>query len=201
MNNLTKAFMSALAGTTLITACSSPRDATEENFSKAITDAFERHGTLCFAYLPISETYADDDQDELAEEERALAKAGLVDAKPTTDYRHKPAHEFNMSAKGNELLHDGRFCFGKVALDKVVKWDSVKTVDGLDASSTFVYYTYRIVDVPGWATTPELKTSQRTVREAFTGSDGHTVMRASITRMGDHWSLDNFGLPVSGVGI
>lgn len=200
MNNLTKTFVGILAGATLLAACTSSKDATEENFSKAISTAFDSHGALCFAYLSISQTFADDDEDEAAKEERALAKAGLVDAKPTTDYRHKPAHAFNTSVKGDQLLHNGRFCFGKGALQKVVKWDSVENTAGLDASSTFVYYTYKIVDVPGWAT-PELIANQRYMREAFAGADGHTVMRASITRMGDAWSLDNFGVPVSGGGI
>ncbi|WP_322048135.1 hypothetical protein [Paraburkholderia sp. J67] len=64
MNTLTKTFISILVGATLVTACSSSKDATEENFSRAISTAFENHGALCFAYIPVSETYADDDQNE-----------------------------------------------------------------------------------------------------------------------------------------
>ncbi|MBU9210901.1 MULTISPECIES: hypothetical protein [Burkholderiaceae] len=201
MKKSTKSFAVAIAGSLLVAACSSSKDANEENFSTAINTSFEKHGVLCFSYIPGADTVGDDDISDEAKELRALAKAGLLRSKAVTDYRHRPAHEFDVSDKGRTVLQKGQFCFAKVALDKVVKWDDVKKVDGLDASSTFVYYTYKLTDVPEWAMTKELQTSQPTMRSAFAGASAHTVMRASITRMGDNWSLDNFGNPVSGAGL
>ncbi|WP_430233509.1 hypothetical protein [Paraburkholderia tropica] len=196
------AHLTALATATLLAACSSSNDANEENFAKAISAKAEKSGALCFGgYVPGGITLADDNNDDVAREQRALAKAGLLTARATTDGQRKPQHAFDLSDKGRAAMHNGEFCFGKIALDKVVKWDDVKKVDGMDASTTFVYYTYKIVDVPDWATTADLQASEPTMRAAFAGANDHTVMRASITRMADHWSLDNFGNPVSGVGI
>ncbi|OBR53971.1 hypothetical protein [Paraburkholderia tropica] len=201
MKKSTKSIAAAIVGSLLATACSSSKDANEENLSTAISASFQKHGVLCFSYIPGADTVGDDDNSDYANEQRALVKAGLLSAKSVTDYRHRPAHEFDISGKGRTILQNGQFCFAKAALDKVVKWDNVKKVDGLDASSTFVYYTYKLTNVPEWATTQELQASQPTMRAAFSGANGHTVMRASVTRMGDHWSLDNFGNPVSGAGL
>jgi hypothetical protein len=197
MKNLATQISGAICAIILVSACSSSTDANEENLSKAISSAFDKSGEQCFSFLPVAITLSDSDDSELAKANRAMVAAGLLSATATTDTGHHPMHTFDLSAKGRSILRDGQFCFGKAELDKLVKWEPVRKVEGLDAETAYVYYTYKIVEVPAWAQNTDLRAAEPAMREVFDGANRHIVMRAPATRMGTTWQLDKFGVAVS----
>lgn len=171
-----------LAPALLLVGCSSKTDPSESNFNKAISAYLEKKGQLCVARerWPVDLT-AGEIRNELPQypgqpsRMAALERAGLVassqqevpvknwfgksDGKQTvTRYvlteKGKSFFKPNES-RGDDSQVSGELCYGRKAVDKIVKWDEPISFQGYQETS--VKYQYRIEDLAGWAKDEKLQ--------------------------------------------
>nr|WP_318655204.1 hypothetical protein [Methylocapsa sp. RX1] len=164
----------ALAG------CGSKEDASEANFGAAISSFLTETGDLCLGFN-IRQWPIDVAPGSLlaSGQLEALEAAGLVSSEPAAvDEKNifgKPTgfrtavKRYQLSDKGKTFYRElsrsglfanageikgGDFCYGKEALDKVVKWEG-PTKPGAD-QQVRVTYSYKINDLADWAKAPSI---------------------------------------------
>lgn len=179
------AILAALSVATL-TACGSKTDANEKNFGAAMTQYFDKKGQLClnqYRDFPVTVTEMDlrlqkTMQSGTANQMTALEAAGLVKceasekgqrcsltdaAKPFA--REKEATSWGLN--GSQKVTQTDLCWGKKALDKIVKWEGpMKFGDYQEAGIT---YTYKVNNLADWAKKPEVQAAFPVVKSILDG--------------------------------
>ena len=122
----------------------------------------------------------------------ALASQGLATSSememPVTSFTGKPTGRsiqvtrYELSDKGKSFFHEttggynkpdageirGELCYGKKALDKVVKWEGPMKLG--DYQEAGVKYFYKVVDLADWAKSPEIQAAFPNVKEWIDGA-------------------------------
>ncbi|MGB5083384.1 MAG: hypothetical protein WBO09_01995 [Methylocystis silviterrae] len=167
------AFVVALAG------CGDERAANERNFGAALSKALGQDLCLGFGLKewPVRVNAAG--WDEGVKQFDVLEKAGLVKVGQTVDLPDispfggqvigvKRFKLYEQTAKGQQFYREkdvaenmfepakkGDFCYGKLGLGSVLKWEGPKR-NGDYAEAT-VFYTYKIDDLADWTAAPEIR--------------------------------------------
>jgi hypothetical protein len=202
----------SIATLLFITACNDSKKPNERNFTKAINQYLAKHGDACTAIVrqfpmdvPLSEQK---EQYGIGPKLAALEQAGLVHSSDTTAVVHgmldplqgstppQPVKRYDLTPEGkkyfqelpNPLGQTSAFCYGQKTVDSIVKWTEPMTMGAF--SQTEVTYTYRIVNLAGWADRPD-------VQRAFPDV-GTTVSGASKTNRVVGLQLTNQGWEVPG---
>jgi hypothetical protein len=153
----------------LITGCGANHEPNRENFTAAVSKFLDEHGDMCVGKVkwPIDVT-----KDEAASRTAnslqmpVLEKVGLVQKQQISDttmrfslsdagkkyYVNKQLP--SMAANGAVSMHEGDLCYGKLHVDKVIGWESPRTVDGVQR--TVITYTYTIDPAP-WTKDAEVQ--------------------------------------------
>jgi hypothetical protein len=174
-----KFFHIFIAGFLVLTACNHIKKMNNGNFTKAVNQHLTKHGEACTMIgrqfpvdLPESEQK---DQYGTGPQMAALEQAGLVRASNTTAVVHgmldalrgstppQPVKRYDLTAEGKKYFHlipgifgqTGSFCYGKKAVDSIVKWTEPMTTGAYSQSE--VTYTYKIVNLAGWAERPDVE--------------------------------------------
>lgn len=166
--------LSALALAVSVTGCSNKSAPNEENFAAAVDQKLAANPMRC---LPLADWPATAEPGDHGNPYAFYdAGVGFVEAGIATMKEEGPNYSTNFRRKAffalteegkKELVLDqrqpfpgkdyGRFCYGKVKLQKVLKWDEPTKIGG--DTVTTVTYSYEIVDVPKWAENKKLQTS------------------------------------------
>lgn len=178
-----------VAGAVSLTACGNKTDANEKNFGAAMTQYFERKGQLClnqYRDFPVTVTEMDMRLQKTmpsgtANQMAALEAAGLVKcetagkgqrcsltdaAKPFV--REKEATSWGIN--GSQKVIQTDLCWGKKALDKIVKWEGpMKFGDYQEAGIT---YTYKVNNLADWAKKPEVQAAFPFVKSVLDSAGG-----------------------------
>jgi hypothetical protein len=181
-------------GTIVLTACGNKTDANEKNFGAALTQYFDKKGDLCLnERWPVD---VDISKMALIVEKNAekygrvagrgkqmavLEAVGLVKSEDVakaeikrytlTDaakpfVQEKEVDSFGLN--GNTKTKQTDLCWGKKALDKVVKWEGpMKLGDYQEAGVT---YTYKINNLADWAKKPEVQAAFPSVKSILDGA-------------------------------
>jgi hypothetical protein len=132
--------------------------------------------------------------------------AGLMQATETTAVVHgmldplrgstpaQPVKRYELSTEGRNyfwyipgtLGQTSGFCYGQKSVDSIVKWTDPATVGS--SSQTEVTYTYRIVNLAGWAGRPDVQQAFSDIRTTINGASKTTeVVGLQLTSKG--WEI------------
>ncbi|MNZ44405.1 hypothetical protein D3C78_620360 [compost metagenome] len=222
--NMRKAVGGAIAMAILLAGCGSKNDANEKNFGAAMSQYFNKKGSLCLNIRdwPVDLTEMDlrlqkPKQTSNANRMAVLEEAGLVKsedteadikgligqptgaktrikrftltdaAKPFVQERDVDSISFN----GVTKIKQTNLCWGKKALDKIVKWDGpMKFGDYQEARIT---YTYKVNDTADWAKRPEVQAAFPFVKSILDGA-GTEEAKHTVKLTSEGWEakgLDN----------
>lgn len=191
----------AVLGTVTLAACGSKTDVNEKNLGAALTQYFDKKGSLCLntKRWPVDLSEMDlrlqkTMQTGRANQMAALEAAGLVKGedtevdimgimgKPTgakakikrytlTDAAKPFAQEKDVDfigPNGKATVKQTDLCWGKKALDKIVKWEGpMKFGDYQEANIT---YTYKITNLADWARKAEVQAAFPFVKSILDGA-------------------------------
>ncbi|WP_350357530.1 hypothetical protein [Paraburkholderia fungorum] len=181
----------ATAAALVLAGCSSRKDPTRSNFEAAIADGLKSGPNLCISIaLDWPDTTAD--ETEQARQRRALVAAGLLSSTPdnTADAIGRPIsrHRYNLTLEGKKYADGGALCYGKAHLQKLLDWDPVATVFGVQ--QTMTRFTYSIDGLPDWAKGPDVQAALPNMKNAIDGQNKQT-MSMPLVLDGDHWRADS----------
>lgn len=141
----------------LMAGCGSKTEPSKSNFANAIEDHLEKDGRFCVGksfkfpvHLENKGTFGGPDNERM----QILEKAGLVKCRDagmgstcelTAD--SEPFQKSVASPLGGE--DSTTFCYGKMELDEVKKWEAPG--QGKEVTAAKVIYSVKVDDVPDWA--------------------------------------------------
>lgn len=187
-----------------LTACSSKKDPTAENFTQAINDALGRTGQRCFA-LPmtfptsIPKSEFDASAGRMGTEAHQLAvleRAGLITGAPTQMQSVGPMGAKTVHARAFSIADGSRqyfepatqhLCYGKIALTKVESWDTPVSVGGYEG--TTVRYSYHMQGTPAWAHQAEFLQEFSQIGWDVSGA-GTSLINVPMTLTADGWKVE-----------
>jgi len=202
----------SIATLLFITACNDTKKPNARNFARAVDQYLAKHGDACTAIIgqfpidvPLSEQK---EQYGIGSKLTALEHAGLVYSSDTTAVVHgmldplrgptppQPVKRYALTPEGKKYFQELRnplgqvsaFCYGKKTVDSIVKWTEPMTMGVF--SQTEITYTYKIVNLAGWAERPDV---QHAFPDVVT-----TVSGASKTNQVAGFQLTNQGWEVPG---
>jgi hypothetical protein len=187
----------------LLVACSNKSTPNEDNFTAAINQKLASSPERCLpaASWPASSEPSDHGNPyAFYDAGIAFVAAGLANVKEegpnaSTNFRKKAI--FSLTDEGKKIFvreqlqpypnqETGRFCYGKVKLTKVVKWDAPITVGNV--TNTTVYYSYELNDVPKWAENEQLRSAYQDLATDVSGK-GQATQSVLLTNEG--WQAAN----------
>lgn len=182
----------------IVSGCSSKTDPNEKNFGAAIAAYLDKKGELCLNNdtWPIDVTEMDVKLDRPSfpgkpSRMSALESAGLVSASAQEldikNWRGQPTGRkskitrYELTTKGKSFFHPdgdaseasaqeirGKLCYGKKALDKVVKWEGPMKLG--DYQEAGVKYRYKVDGLADWATNEKIQVLYPVIKQTITGA-------------------------------
>ena len=189
-------YLVSIAGLLFLTACSYAKKPNDGNFTKAIDQYLTKHGEACTVIgrpfpidVPESEQRL---QSGTAQEMATLEQAGLLQSSSTTAVLHgmsdalrgstppQPVKRYELTTEGKKYFQKvpGTFgqtnglCYGQKTVDAIVKWTEPVTAGA--SLQTEVTYTYKIVNLAGWAERPEVQRAFPIIQATLTGASKTT---------------------------
>lgn len=202
----------AAVSAVVLAGCGGKMDVSEKNFGAAIDQYLAKKGNACLSAeqwpVQMNELAQKANPQRLVQME-AMAVAGLVKAadveaeekdlfgkatgKMTTEKHFaltdaaKPYLQDDTSGfraiggNGSKLV---QLCWGKMALDKVVKWEGpIKLGEYQEAGVSF---TYKFDKVADWASKPEMQAAFPRLKQAMEGV-GKTELRKGVKLTSEGW--------------
>ncbi len=189
----------------MLCACGSKTDASSKNFSDALNKNFEQTGELCLGFnewpvnLPKAQLSQKDNPTSNAGRMAALETLGFVHgeetaidnvtflgthgkiqtqrytlteaAKPFLRSRQKAS----LGAANKNTTEYADLCWGKLAVDKIVKWEGpIKLGDYQEAPVTF---TYKVENIADWAKNPNVQASFVSIGQVINGATSKELRR------------------------
>lgn len=203
------AILAALSVATL-TACGSKIDADEKNFVAALTQYFDKKGDLCLNTKRWPADLYEIDfrlqktmQAGHANQMAALEAAGLVKSEDADDFQAKATDgranikRFTLTDAAKPFLlaksvpaigisgeKQTDLCWGKKALDRVVKWEGPMKLG--EYQEVVITYTYKINSLAEWAKKPEVQAAFPFVKSILDGA-GRKESRHAIKLTSQGW--------------
>ena len=200
----------SIAGLLFLTACNDAKKPSEANLTKAIDQYLTKHGEACTVIgrqfpidIPASKPT---DQYGLGPQVVALQQAGLVSETDTTAVVHgildplrdptppQPVKRYDLTTEGKKYFQQvpGTFgqtnglCYGQKTVDAIVKWTEPVTAGA--SSQTEVTYTYKIVNLAGWAERPDVQRAFPIIQATVTGASKTTEV-AGLQLSSKGWEI------------
>jgi hypothetical protein len=184
-------YLVSIAGLLFLTACNDTKKPSEANLTKAIDQYLTKHGEACTVIgrpFPIDVSESEQRlQSGTSLEMAALEQAGLLQSSNTTAVVHgmldalrgstppQPVKRYELTTEGKKYFQQvpGTFgqtnglCYGQKTVDAIVKWTEPVTAG--ESSQTEVTYTYKIVNLAGWAERPDVQRAFPIIHATLTG--------------------------------
>ncbi len=202
----------ALLGAVLLAGCGSKTDANEKNFGAVISDELKRV-EVCLPFEKWPYRVVANDTGRMGQM-TVLEAAGLVSgADFETDdlnFMGKPTGRkiklriYNLTGEGKKFFHDneaakaadvvnGNLCYGKLSLDKIVKWEGTNSPQDI-----LVTYSAKLEGLADWAKKPELQAvfpgTAKFIAESLAGKENQTILK--LTSLGWEQAM-GFGMASS----
>lgn len=160
-----------LLGIAMLVGCGSKTDANERNFGAVIADQLKKN-ELCLPFDKWPYRVVANDSGRM-EQMAVLETAGLVSGADfeadELNFFRKPTGRkiklkiYNLTGEGKKFFHEngaakaadvvnGNLCYGKLVLDKVVKWEGTNSPQNI-----IVTYSTKLDGLADWAKKPELQ--------------------------------------------
>jgi DNA-binding PadR family transcriptional regulator len=149
----------------LLAACNTATKPTDKNFIKALNTYFADHNECLYRQgirFPYELTASDTSATPNVRQLDALVKAGLLTREQEKELKVK---RYALTPTGEKATT--RFCYGHRDVTTVDSFASAGVVDGRSAEQ--VTYHYKMMDVPVWASAPEVEKAFPAMAEALSG--------------------------------
>lgn len=212
--------LTALLTSIALSGCGSKLDANENNFGKGISQYLEKEGELCWRVgawpvkiAPKDLMFSSSFPTSGAKLMTALEIAGVVSS---SEVEVDQINAFNKKPTGKKEIEknyvltelgkksykesqvnnttQGRVCFGKVSLDKVVKWEGA--LNSKDIQQAAVTFSYKIENMPDWTKKPEFQEAMPSIKKHLATNDARQA-RVSMGLTSEGWELKS--LPWGGL--
>ncbi|TXJ05817.1 MAG: hypothetical protein E6Q26_00180 [Acinetobacter sp.] len=150
----------SIALSSVLSACSDPKKASEANFKKAIQAALDsdNEGKFCFTGVrfPETENPYNKDRNNILQvlEKEGLLSSSMVEQKGFFGGEAKQIKQYGLAEAGKKFVLDNQICVGKLEVIKVTNF--TEPSDGLGQTVSQADYTYTIKDLPNWTKNPIL---------------------------------------------
>lgn len=207
-----QAIIGVLVASSLITGCSNPTAANEENFKKAISEALPKQNFTCFPLVQITGFMSPEPMEfpytvnkgQEPDFLKALVKVGMLSAKPVTTEASNFFGKYKVEATEYSLTEDGNksykrgftqdnpleslngFCLGEAEVDKVVNFTEPQNNSGV--TITHVKYTIRTKNIPKWAKDSDLRKSMPVVALIVLAKDHPLERTMTLTLTSKGWT-------------
>jgi hypothetical protein len=172
-------------GLILLVACKDVRKPTSANFTAAVNQYLDHHGQACTLIGPqFPVDIPRSQQSSVGEKLSALQRVGLVSEMDTSAVVHglmdalrgpsppQPVRHYAQTAEGEKYIQQvsgaviptSSFCYGQKTVDSISHWTTGSQ------SAAEVTYTYRIVNLAGWAQQPEVQQAFPDIRATLSGA-------------------------------
>jgi hypothetical protein len=172
----------ALALGLLLAGCNGYKAATPANFTRALNAYYSNHDDCLFSSavrFPYEASTVSTDTDPKKKALDALADAGLLKSLEDRDIHVK---RYSLTPYGSRV--PARFCYGHRVVTSIDSFTPPAAVDGQQVSK--VDYHYKMMDVPGWADSDEI----RKAFPAFSKStSGDAQDRATLMLTVNGWRM------------
>ena len=186
----------------LLVGCGNKTDANEKNFSAAITDELKKVA-ICLPFENWPYRVIPNDSARMGQM-TVLEAAGLVSGadfeanEHNYSFSHKPTghkiklRSYSLTEEGKRFFHkkketakvdifaNGNLCYGKLALDKVIKWEMPSN------QMAAVTYTIKLDSLADWIKTPALQAAfpgaAKFINKGFTEKEHGIVLK--LTNLG-----------------
>jgi hypothetical protein len=172
----------ALALGMVVAGCNGFKKATPQNFTRALNAYYGNHDDCLFPSairFPYEASTAGADADPRKKDLDALADAGLLKSLEDRDIHVK---RYSLTTYGSRV--PPRFCYGHRVVTSIDSFTPPSAANGQQASQ--VDYHYKMMDVPGWADSDE-------IRKAFpafaTSTSGNAKDRATLVLTVNGWRM------------
>jgi hypothetical protein len=189
-------YLVSIAGLLFLAACNDAKKPSETNLTKAIDQYLTKHGEACTVIgrpFPIDVSEPEQRlQSGTAQEMATLEQAGLLQSSSTTAVVHgmldalrgstppQPVKRYELTTEGKKYFQQvpGTFgqtnglCYGQKTVDAIVKWTEPVTAG--TSSQTEVTYTYKIVNLAGWAERPDVQRAFPIIQATLAGASKTT---------------------------
>lgn len=183
-------YLLVLAAFLLLSGCNEAKKPNAAHFTVAINRYLAKHGAECTFFaqtfpvdIPASELK---DRSGAAPKMAALEQAGLVRGNDTTAVIRgmmgalgpsppRPVRRYELTEEGRKYFQvkpgvfgqSSAFCYGHEAVDSIVKWTEPAATGPYTQSE--VTYTYKIADLPAWATRADVQQAFGDIRTTVSG--------------------------------
>ena len=185
-------YLVSISGLLLLASCNDAKKPSEGNLTKAINQHLTKHGEACTVIgrpFPIDiPEFEQRLQSGTGLEMAALEQAGLLQSSSTTAVVHgmldalrgstppQPVKRYELTTEGKKYFQQvpGAFgqtnglCYGQKSVDAIVKWTEPVTAGA--SSQIEVTYTYKIVNLAGWAKRPDVQRAFPIIQANLTGA-------------------------------
>ena len=185
-------YLVSISGLLLLASCNDAKKPSEGNLTKAINQHLTKHGEACTVIgrpFPIDiPEFEQRLQSGTGLEMAALEQAGLLQSSSTTAVVHgmldalrgstppQPVKRYEPTTEGKKYFQQvpGTFgqtnglCYGQKTVDAIIKWTEPVTAGA--SSQIEVTYTYKIVNLAGWAKRPDVQRAFPIIQANLTGA-------------------------------
>jgi len=157
---------SALALGLLLAGCSGFKAATPKNFTAALNAYYGNHDDCLFSsgiHFPYEASTTGADADPRKKSLDALADAGLLKSLEDRDIHIK---RYSLTPYGSRV--PPRFCYGHRVVTSIDSFTPPAVVNGQQV--TQVDYHYKMMDVPGWADSDQIRKAFPAFAKSTTGN-------------------------------
>jgi hypothetical protein len=189
-------YLVSIAGLLFLAACNDAKKPSEAHLTKAIDQYLTKHGEACTVIgrpFPIDVSESEQRlQSGTSLEMAALEQAGLLQSSSTTAVVHgmldalrgstppQPVKRYELTTEGKKYFQQvpGTFgqtnglCYGQKTVEAIVKWTEPVTAGA--SSQTEVTYTYKVVNLAGWAERPDVQRAFPVIQATLTGASKTT---------------------------
>jgi hypothetical protein len=159
--------------------CNTAAKPTDKNFTKALNTYFSEHNDCLYGpgiRFPYELNAADTKATPNARQLDSLVKAGLLKREVERDLK---VERYAMTPAGERATP--RFCYGHREVTSIDGFTSAGVVDGRKADQ--VQYHYKMMDVPVWASAPEVERAFPAMARAVAGQ-GQDKATLELTMVG-----------------
>jgi hypothetical protein len=186
-----------VCGALLFTGCSGKKDATKDNFQKAIGNYYNAHPECVWSSPVKFPVEADPNKGDQTTGYDALTDAGLLTRtsaqKKVLIFGSKQVNDYDLSDKGRSTWTPdstqpgyGNFCYGHREVTTVDNFVTNADTSGQQVAN--VDYHYTVTGIANWANSTEMKTAFPTIQAE---QSGNTADKATLVLTDDGWQVSH----------
>ena len=128
----------------------------------------------------------------MAAQLKALEEVGLVTGSASermVNNRMEAFRRYKRTDKGNSHFSEGRFCYARAELNRIIKWKGPATFD--EYRIAWVYFTAKTSNIAEWVTTPAVLAAFPSAKSTLK-DDPQKVRQVLIDLTSEGWEVNEW---------